>query len=107
MEYLAILQTDDYEWVCLSDNEAEAKQGVFDGYNTFLKKMFERDNDFAIETTHEYLQNRLNHYYKTRFKGDVSIETLESGLANIIVLELEKNECYRDGFRVPRREQDI
>lgn len=106
MLYLAVMDTNDYEWVCMSDSEASAKQGVFDGYNTHLKKQFEREN-IAIETTSEYLDNRLVHYYKTHFdKGKVGVETLENQFG-IQVLELLKDQVYRDGFNVPRREQDF
>lgn len=106
MKYLAVLQTDDYEWICLSDTEAEAKQGVFDGFNVWLMRQFERENDLAIETTHEYLEARLSHYYKRHFGGDVSIDALSKG-NTIEVLELIPDACYRDGYKVPRRIQDI
>jgi hypothetical protein len=105
MVYLAVLDTGDYEWICMSDTEAAAKQGVFDGYNTYLKRQFEAENIAAIETTSEYLDRRLQHFYKTHLDGPVSVETLENKF-RVDTLDILKDEVYRDGYKVPRREQD-
>lgn len=106
VKFLAILQAGSYEWMCISETEAGAKQGVFDGYNTYLKHQFEFENPFAIEITSEFLSSRLEHYYKTVHGGDVSLDTLSSS-CYLNIIEMKQDECYRDGHRVPRREQDI
>lgn len=105
MNYLAILQTDDSEWVCLSNSRESAKQGVFDGFNTYLYKIFEAEQLTLYETTSDYLKKRLMAYYKKYLGGKVSVNTLENRY-DLVVLELENDKVYRDGFLMPRREQD-
>lgn len=105
MNYLAVLQTDDAEWVCLSNDRQKAKKGVFDGFNTYLYKLFESEQETLYETSSEYLKKRLMTYYKRHLGGKVSPDTLERKYS-LVVLELESDQAYRDGYLMPRREQD-
>ena len=105
MVYLAIMPTDNYEWMAFSDSEAEARQIVFDGFNTSLMKQFELEDHRKI-TTHEHLEKRLKNYYSKFFKGDISIDTLERKFP-IYIIDMLKNECYRDGHKVPKKVQEI
>src|SRR5688572_23726610 len=106
MQYLAVLQTDDEEYVCLSDSPGKAKKGVFDGHNTFVKKILEtKHRNPLMDVTSEWLASRLDKYYRHYLGGKVSIETLEKKF-KLYVLELEVDKVYRDGDETPRREQD-
>ena len=105
MVYLAVLFAHDYEWMAISDTAAQAKQKVFDGFNVFVVRQVEmREGKGTI--THEYATKRLKEYYSKNFRGDVSIDTLQKGY-QLEVLEVDENECYRDGYRVPSRIQDF
>jgi formyltetrahydrofolate hydrolase len=107
--YLAILLTEefaqDHEWMSISKTEAMARQNVFDGFNTNLMKKFEIESKETI-STHEHLEKELENYYKNKFKGDVSIETLEKKY-KIFIVEMKLDECYRDEYRVPKKIQDL
>lgn len=106
MNYLAVLQTDNHEYICLSDDEEKAKLGVFDGHNTFVKKLMETEHKNPLQdVTSEWLNSRLEKYYKHFLGGPVEIETLEKKWT-LTVLDIKNDECYRDGYWTPRREQD-
>ena len=106
MTFMALIQTDEHDWMAVSETAAKAKQAVFDGFNTNLMQGFEREENFRIETTVEYLEGRLAKYYKEVFGGSLHVDTLEKALG-LEVFELIPNQCYRNGYRVPRRVQDI
>lgn len=105
MVYLAVLFAHNYEWMAIADTAAEAKQKVFDGFNTFLMKQTEMKEGRGT-LTHEYHETKIAEYYKKNYRGDVSIDTLENA-HQLEVLEIDKNECYRNGYRVPSRIQDF
>ncbi len=106
MKYLAVLQTEDSEYVCMSTSEKAAKKGVYEGYNTFVKKLLETEHKNPLqEVTSEWLTSRLDKYYRHFLGGKVGMETLEKKW-ELTVLELIDDKCYRDGFETPRREQD-
>lgn len=106
MHYLAVLKTENDEYVCISDSPGKAKKGVFDGYNTFYKKVLEtKHRNPLVDVTSEWLASRLEKYYRHYLGGKVSIETLEKKF-NFYVLELENDVVYKDGTMTPRREQD-
>ena len=106
MPYLAVLQTDNYEYMCLGSSPIKAKLGVFDGFNTFVKKLLEMEYANPLqEVTSEWLASRLEKYYRHHIDGNVSIESLEKKWS-FTVLEIEYDKCYRDGSETPRREQD-
>lgn len=106
MNYLAILQTDEHEYICLSDIEEKAKQGVYEGHNTYVKMLMETEHKNPLQdVTSEWLDSRVEKYYKIYLGGPVSIETLEKKWT-LTVLPISADECYRDGSWTPRREQD-
>jgi len=106
MNYLAVLQTDNSEFVCLGKSEKAAKAGVYDGYNTFVKKLLETEHKNPLQdVTSEWLESRLDKYYRHFLGGKVGMETLERKW-ELTVLELTYDTCYRDGYETPRREQD-
>lgn len=106
MNYLAILQTDDSEFVCLAKNPDKAKQGVYDGYNTFIKKIIETEHANPLQdVTSEWLASRLEKYYRHFLGGKVGMSTLENKWS-FTVLELDYDKVYRDGSETPTREQD-
>jgi hypothetical protein len=106
MPYLAVLQTDNNEFVCLGKNEEEAKQCVFEGHNTFVKMLLETDHKNPLQdVTSEWLESRLNKYYRHYLGGPISIETLEKKW-DFYVNEISYDECYRNGSWTPRKEQD-
>lgn len=104
--FLAILRTDNNEYVCLSDDAEKAKLGIFDGHNTFVKKLMETEHKNPLQdVTSEWLESRVEKYYRHYLNGPVSIETLEKKW-DFNVVEVAEDECYRNGSWTPRREQD-
>ena len=107
MLYLALLFAAGYEWMALGGSEAEAKQKVFDGFNTYLMRQEEMRLGGKTQT-YEYLHKKLKEYYRDNIGGDVSIDTLiASKKFQLEVFDLEINECYRNGHKVPSRIQDF
>ena len=106
MQYLASLKTEYNDFVCLSDTEEKAKEGIYEGHNTFVKMLMETEYvNPLVDVTSEWLEGRLKKYYKHYLGGSVSLETLERKW-DLKVVEIENDECYRNGFWTPRREQD-
>jgi hypothetical protein len=105
MLYLAIMPTDDYEWMSVSKSEAESRQAVFEGFNAGLMRQFELQDHKEI-TTYEHLEKRLKQYYRNVFKGNVSIDSLETKYP-IFIIEMIEKECYRDGHKVPKKIHEI
>ncbi len=106
MQYLAALTSENYEYLCISKTEEVAKRGVFDAYNIQLKKAIEANyKNPLVEATSEWLDSRLEKFYRHEFGGPISIETLEKKL-QLLVLPIEEDIVYRDGTEVPTREQD-
>jgi len=106
MTYMAILQTDNNEFVCLSETERDAELGIFEGHNTYVKKLMESEHKNPLqEVTSEWLDSRLRKYYKHVLGGPVSIETLDKKWS-FYVTEMKPDECYRNGSWTPRKEQD-
>ena len=106
MTYLAVLQTDNSEYICLHKSAKEARKGVYEGFNTFVKKLLETEHKNPLqEVTSEWLDSRLEKYYRHYVGGNVCIESLEKKW-DFTVLELTEGTCYRDGSETPRREQD-
>lgn len=106
MNYLAILQTDINQYVCVSDTEEKAKLGIFEGHNTFVKILMETDHKNPLQdVTSEWLNSRVEKYYRHVLGGPISMETLENKW-DLTVVEVEFDECYRNGSWTPRREQD-
>lgn len=103
--HIALVDLLGYEWMAVSSSENKAKQVVFEGINTYIQRQIEYKNDKGI-ATHEFLEKELIKYYKKHFKGDVSIETLEKKHP-IHILDIKKEECYRNGYQVPKRIQDF
>jgi hypothetical protein len=106
MQFLASLMTDNNIYICLSDTEEEAKLGIFEGHNTFVKMLMEAEySNPLVDVTSEWLEGRLRKYYILNLGGPVSMETLEKKW-DLTVVEISKDQCYRNGLWTPRREQD-
>jgi hypothetical protein len=106
MQYLAMLKTDQNQYVCVSDTEAGAEQGIFDGHNTFVKMLMEAEyKNPLVDVTSEWLESRVKKYYHHLLGGPVSIETLADKW-DLTTIEIAPDECYRNGSWIPRREQD-
>ncbi len=106
MNYLAILQTDDEEYICLETSKVKAMTGVFDGFNTHIKKILEtKHSNPLVDVTSEWLASRLEKYYRHYLGGKFGMETLNDKY-KIIVLEMEYGKVYKDGSETPTREQD-
>jgi len=110
MKYIAIMYSkepgyQEDEWMALADSENVAKQSIFDGFNVHLMKQFEiklnREHSSKIATI-EFLEKELIDYYKEVLGGDLTLDTLESKFP-IHILDVEKEECYRNGNKVPRK----
>lgn len=103
--YLAHMKALGYDWEAFSTSEPLAKETVFKGLNTFICKQIEHKRGKGI-CTHEFLEKELEKYYKKNFGGNVSVSSLENK-HSIDVIEISKDECYRNGYKVPSRVQDM
>ena len=104
--YLAILNTDNDEFVCLSTSKIKAQTGVYNGFNTHIKKILETKHSNPLyDVTSEWLESRLEKYYRHYLDGKLGVETLISKY-KLDVVELEYDKVYKDGSECPTREQD-
>ncbi len=106
MNYLAILKTDNNEFVCLSQSKLKAKVGVYDAFNVHIKKILETQHKNPLQdVTSEWLNSRLEKFYRHYLEGEVDFATLEKKY-EFQLLELTLDKVYKDGSEAPTREQD-
>lgn len=104
--YLAILTTDNGEFTCISSNKGKAKDGVVNAFNVHIKKILETQHaNPLVDVTSEWLQSRLEKFYRHYLGGSFGVETLEKKFV-LNVIEVEPEKVYRDGSEAPTREQD-